>query len=800
LVFFLGSAALVLCSARAFGQSAQADSARAQSEPAPSPTQALGAEAQMPAATVLAAAQPEQVLVTARRREELAQDVPLALTVVPVEKLDLTGNFNVAGLSQLAPSVQFSSSNGRNTAITIRGLGTSFGLANDGLESGVGVYIDDVYQSRPAAATFDFIDVSQVEILRGPQGTLFGKNTTAGAITISIKKPTFDREIEAEVSAGNYGFWQGKASISGPLAGNVLAGRLSIGGTLRDGMIHDVTTGKDINNENNVGLRGQLLYHRNEDFSIRFVADYNHQQEACCGLGIVGIGTTLKPPAQQFAALAAQAGYAPLADPFDRKVDLNTQVQANQTIGGLSAIADWNLGTATITSITAWRTWNWDPLNDRDYTKLSIMTVSSNFDNQNQYSQELRIASNGSNRIDYVVGLYYFRQLIDGDPVSAWGPDATRWLLTPLTLPANLLDGYRAVGAVHADTKSYAAFAQLTWNITSALHLTPGLRYTYEEKFGSYDQSVFGGNPRTGSNNASDISKLQSIARDQEYSASFDDGSPSGQVNLAYDITADNLVYASYAEGHKSGGINLAGIPVDALGNPVTSTAVIKPEEATTYEIGVKNQFLEKTLTLNLAGFINNVTNYQVNVVDSGPGALRGYLANIKDVSSRGIELDGSYSLTSNFSAYLTGSWSEGTYNSFLNGPCPLEQITASTTACNLSGRPLPGLSRWALSYGAEYRRPIYDGMGYVGIDATYRSSNYSDVSDSRDLLINGYSVVNLRAGFISAGPWEAFVWVKNVGDTRYFTYLQAQTGNSGAVAGLLGDPRTFGVTLRVKY
>jgi iron complex outermembrane receptor protein len=753
------------------------------------------------AQTVLAANEPERVLVTARRREEEAQEVPLALTVVPVEKLDLTGTYNVAGLSQLAPSVQFFSSNPRNTAITIRGLGTSFGLANDGLESGVGLYIDQVYMSRPAAATFDFIDIDQVEILRGPQGTLFGKNTTAGAINIGIKKPTFDRQVEAEVSAGNEGFWQGKAAISGPLAGHVLAGRLSVAGTLRDGLIQNVTSGKDINNENDAGMRGQLLYQPSDRFSLRLTGDYNHQQSLCCGLSFVRVGTTLKPAAQQFAALAAAAGYAPpSADPFDRKIDINTQAKANQVIGGVSAIADWDIGSATITSVSAWRTWNWDPSNDRDFTRLAIQTSSINPDNQNQYSQELRIASNGSNTFDYVAGLYYFRQKIDAKPYSDWGADATRWLLTPLSLPADLLDGYSSFGAAHSDTKSYAGFAQVTWNITDRLHLTPGLRYTYEDKFGSYDQSVAGGHPRTGSNFASDTAKLVSIARDQHYSASFTDGSLSGQVNLAYDITDDVLAYATYAKGHKSGGINLAGIPVDAAGNPVVSTAVIKPENATTYEIGLKNQFLEKSLTLNLAGFINRIEDYQVNVVDSGPGALRGYLSNIDQVTSRGIELDAAYAPTSAFSSYLSAAWTEGVYDSFANGPCPLELAGASTVACDLSGKPLPGLSRWVLSYGGEYRFAVLDGMGYVGLDATYRSSSYSDVSDSKYLQIAGYSLVNLRAGFISSGPWEAFVWVKNIFDTEYFQYLQPQTGNSGAVVGLLGDPRTFGVTLRVRY
>jgi iron complex outermembrane receptor protein len=754
-----------------------------------------------PVAPEIATAAVETVVVTARRRAEEAQEVPVALSVINVQQIESTGTYNVGQLTQLVPSVQFFSSNPRNTAITIRGLGTSFGLTNDGLESGVGLYIDQVYMSRPAAATFDFVDIDHVEVLRGPQGTLFGKNTTAGAISVSIKQPTFEREIDAETSAGNYGFLQGKASISGPIVGDVLAARLSVTGTLRDGLIQNVTTGKEVNNQNNFGSRLQFLYRPNDKFSLRLAGDYNHQQSICCALGFVGVGTTLKSANRQFPALAAAAAYTPASlDPFDRVTDTNSPAKANQVFGGISAIADWDIGPATLTSISAWRTWNWDPASDRDFTRLSIQTISANPDNQNQYSQEFRVASNGSNTIDYVAGIYYYRQKIAGTPRAQYGADATRWLLPQdLTLPAGLLDGYRVDGQAHSDTKSYAAFAQATWNVTPALHLTPGLRYTYEEKLGSFDQTVSGGLPPA---NANELTRKNSIAANQSYSANFDDGSLSGQFNAAYDVTRDMLAYATYSQGHKSGGINLAGIPSDANGNPVLATAVIKPENATTYELGLKNQLFDRKVTLNLAAFLNEVRDYQVNVVDSGPGALRGYLANIKKVSSRGLEFDAAFAPTEDLSGYLSGAWSEGKYDSFSNGPCPLELIGNSTTSCDLSGRPLPGLSRWSVSAGAEYRFPLamFDSTGYAGVDASYRSAAYSDASDSKYLQIGGYSLLNLRAGLITADNWEIFLWAKNIFDTRYFQYLQAQTGNSGAVFGLVGDPRTFGVTLRVEY
>ena len=748
--------------------------------------------------------QPEQVIVTARKREEAAQDVPIALTVVPAQTLEAAGAYNVDLLTQFAPTLQYYSSNPRNTALTIRGLGTSFGLTNDGLESGVGLYVDEVYVSRPAASTFDFVDVDQVEILRGPQGTLFGKNTTAGAVNISIRKPSFEPELQAEVSVGNYGFWQGNAAISGPLVGDVLAARLSVDGTLRDGTVFDVTSGKNLNNQNNFATRFQLLYRPDEHFNVRFTADYNEEHEACCALSFVGVGATLKSANRQYQALAASFGYTPASlDPFDRKIDENSPTQAYQVLGGVSAIADWDLCTVSLTSISAWRTWNWDPASDRDFTRLSIQTISANPDNQNQYSEEFRVSSNGSQTVNYVVGLYSFWQTIDATPLAQYGPDANNWLLAGTGSPSNLLDGYESTGIAHSDTQSYAIFTQTTWNVTNNLHITPGLRYTYEDKFGSFSQTVSGGNPRTdtAADYNADLSNLNSIARNQAYSAHFTNGSPSGQANISYDLSGTSLAYATYSQGFKSGGINLAGIPVDSAGNPVVRTAVIKPENVASYELGLKNQFFDRRLTLNVDAFDEEVKNYQVNVVDSGPGALRGYLSNIPRVRSRGFEWDTAYIVSDALSAYMNGAWTDGSYRSFANGPCPLELTGNSTSFCNLSGRPLPGLSRWSVSGGGEYRRFLtsMNTTAYIGADISYRSKAYSDVSDSEYLLIKSYSLVNARAG-MNFGRWDVFLWVKNIFDQNYFSYLQPQTGNSGMIVGALGDPRMFGATLRLQY
>src|SRR5262245_35485664 len=201
----------------------------------------------------------EGVVVTARRVEEAVQEVPIPVSVLSGELVASAGAFNVNRVKELIPTVQFYSSNPRNSAVTIRGIGSPFGLTNDGIEPGVGMYVDGVFYARPASATMDFLDVAQVEVLRGPQGTLFGKNTTAGAINVTSRRPTFSPESNVEIGYGSYDFFQAKASLSGPISRTVAA-RVSFSGTSRGGFLQNTATQADTNTLNNLGVRGQVLF------------------------------------------------------------------------------------------------------------------------------------------------------------------------------------------------------------------------------------------------------------------------------------------------------------------------------------------------------------------------------------------------------------------------------------------------------------------------------------------------------------------------------------------------------------
>ncbi len=248
----------------------------------------------------------------------------------------------------------------------------------------------------------------------------------------------------------------------------------------------------------------------------------------------------------------------------------------------------------------------------------------------------------------------------------------------------------------------------------------------------------------------------------------------------------------------------MTNLPLNAANQPVLSAAVVRPEKVTTYELGLKTQFFDRLLTANLAAYYTDIANFQANVVDSGPGALRGYLANIEKVKVKGAELDLTLRPVAHISGYANLAWTDGQYQSFKNAPCPLERVGTSTAQCDLSGRELPGVSRWALSVGAEYRRPArlvsLNGDAYFGVDANYRSDYYADATTSNYSRLKGYEVVNFRLGYKTEGAWEAFVFLRNAFDKDYVQNITIVSGNSGLVVGTPSDRRTVGVTLRARY
>lgn len=285
-----------------------------------------------------------ELIITARRRVETAQNVPIPISVVGGAQVEETGAFNVNRLKELIPAVQLYSSNPRNTTLNIRGLGSTFGLTNDGIDPGVGFYVDGVYYARPAVTTLDFIDVERIEVLRGPQGTLFGKNTTSGAFNITTRAPKFKPGANFEVSYGNYGFIQAKASVTGALS-KKFAGRLSFSGTQRNGVIKDIVNDKSINDLNNIGFRGQLLYAPSDKIKITFAGDVSDQKPDGFAQVVAGVVKTKRAGYRQFDSIIADLGYQlPSRNAFDRIIDHNTPWRSGNQLGGVSVNVDAQIG------------------------------------------------------------------------------------------------------------------------------------------------------------------------------------------------------------------------------------------------------------------------------------------------------------------------------------------------------------------------------------------------------------------------------------------------------------------------
>ena len=762
------------------------------------------------------------IIVTARRRSESAQDVPIAVTVLGAQQIAETGAFNIGRLQQLAPTLQLYSSNPRNTALNIRGLGVPFGLTSDGFEQGVGIYIDDVYYSRVAAATFDFLDVAQVEVLRGPQGTLYGKNTTAGAINIKTNQPTFDFEGTAEVSFGNYAFKQARVAVSGPLS-ETIALRVAASVTDRRGTIRNVQTNQNIQSLDNLGLRAQLLWQPSNDLKITLSGDYNQQEANCCGSVFVRTVATQRPLNRQFAALAAALNYTPPSrNPFDRLTDLDSPLRAGNVIAGAALRINWDTGPGTFTSVTAWRYWDWLPENDRDFTGLPIVSLSQNPSQQNQYTQELRYAQSGE-RFDFVVGAFAFHQRIDTQGLEAQGRAASRWSIAPanpLALDPGVLEGLTARNTQFLKSTSAAIFGQLSWKITDALTIQPGARLNYDAKEGFYQRRVFTGagvelrGNETDARARAQLGIFQpqlSAPQDTDWNFTYD-------LTVSYKLAPDVLAYGTYAKSFKTIGINQNGLPTDANGVPIAAAGTIRPENVDHFEIGVKSQFWDRRATLNLAAFRTDIRDYQATVTNGQFGVLRGFLANADKVRSQGIEADFSVRPSDRVNAYVNAAYTDAKYVRFVDAPCPPE-LAGGTTAgpgqtpsapgtpggispanCDISGQRLPGVSKWALSFGAEVNLPgrLFGEAGqfYLGYDGSYRSDFSSNASPSPATNIAGYSLSNIRLGFRSDDGLNIFGWVRNAFDANYFEQLFIAPGNTGLIAGLPGDPRTWGATI----
>ncbi len=743
-----------------------------------------------------------ELVITSRRRIETAQTVPIPISIVGGAKVEETGAFNVNRLKELVPAVQLYTSNPRNTTLNIRGQGSTFGLTNDGIDPGVGFYVDGVYYARPAVTALDFVDVERIEVLRGPQGTLFGKNTTAGAFNITTRAPRFKSGAAFEVSYGNYGFVQAKASVTGALTKKI-AGRISLSGTQRNGVIDNIATGKPVNTLNNIGVRGQLLYTPTSKVKITLIADITDQKPDGYAQVVAGVVKTKRAAYRQFDSIISDLNYKlPSLNAFDRIIDHNTPWKSGNQLGGVSLNADFKLGNGTLTSTTAWRYWNWDPSNDRDFTGLSVLSLSQATSKHSQLTQEIRYAGEFSQRLSGVFGVFIIGQDLNTDPYHIEESGSAQWRFSQSTTSdkwktPGLLEGYGIKTKSRLQTFGAAVFGQIDWAITERFHVLPGIRYNYDKKKVDYDRKTYGGLQTT---DPALIAIQRLVYSDQAFTANVDESNISGQLTIAFKARENINTFATYSLSYKPVGVNLGGLPT-SNGEAMTDLAVIKPESVRHFEIGVKTSPSKKSI-LNIVFHNTTIDDYQTQVQTAEVGVNRGYLANAEKVRFYGAELDGSVQVSQRFSVYGNLAYTESEYVSFKNAPVPLEETGATQSFKDISGGQLPGISKLAGSLGGEVLFGSTDIFGQPGkyffaLDGYARSSFSSSPSPSQFLNIDGYAIVNGRLGFRSSPGLTLFIWGRNLLNKDYFEQLLPAAGNAGHYAGVLGDPRTYGITLR---
>ncbi|MET0659530.1 MAG: TonB-dependent receptor, partial [Steroidobacteraceae bacterium] len=604
----------------------------------------------------------------------------------------------------------------------------------------------------------------------------------AGVLNIQTLQPTFAASGKAEASYGSQSehgdYYQMRGTYSGPLT-ETLAGRISFAKTERDGSTKNLYDGKYTNGSDRIGARGQLLF-KGDDLSLRVIADYHEEDSPCCQ----GILYSPGPDnGSLFYSRVAAVGATAVLDPDYRSAQFNSRQRIQVRQGGGSVEANWSVGDYALTSITAYRNWWFKPTNDADnLTITAIRNVGQLVDND-QWSQELRIASPDGGKVEWVAGLFYFYQYQNNVQFTEYGPDATAYLGSPiLNNGSSYLHTY-----YHKD--SYAAFAQATWHVTDLWNVTAGLRQTSEKNTARVRREGYG--------SPGFVAAFGERSQDE---LSKKDNDLSALLSVDYTVADDVLAYASVSRGAKAGGINAifpsAGLTTDSL--------IIKPEEATDAELGLKSKLWDRRVTLNTNLFWTRVKNYQATqILFPLPGVTVQLLSNVGLVRTRGVETEISAEPIDGLTFALAASFNDATYQSYKDAPCPAEASAAGVTLCDLSGEQVVGAPRWVFNPSVFYTRDLSASLsGYVGADYAWRSSFYGTTDNSELAKVDSYGLLNLRLGLtgeVGGNKWDASLWANNALDKNYVVGGSAQ-GTHRTYYLWPGLPRLIGATLRVSF
>lgn len=875
-------------------------------------TVALGVGGFAAASPALAQDEDDEIVVTATRRDQALQDVPVAVTPVTAEMIENSGIRDIQDLTSVAPSLQFNVSETESSSTArLRGVGTQG--SNPGLESAVGIFVDGVYRARNGVALSDLGDILQIEVLRGPQGTLFGRNTSAGLINIVTRSPDLgDFSVFGEATYGDFNETRVAAGINIPLVQDVIG--LSFFGSISErdgflgvnrdgvntllGVVNNAGAG-DTNTRGAYNLRGQLLWEIGSNADFRFIVDYSERDEECCGAQIYDPLLLNGSPVTNLNAAAVESapvpygsgrmqwianlgGYGPnvsaltplgalgAGDIGDRQGFANYDYPASIEDYGASGELNWDIGLGTLTSITAYRNWRSGGGIDADFSQADLIYVPQGPDNRTDFrvfTQELRLTGEWG-RLDWLVGAFYSHEEIDRnysfqtgtqygrffaglDSVVSGGTVPVGLNLDPaggllgalynalLTVPANVgsFDRYRQTG------DSVAFFTHNIFALTDRTDLTIGVRFTTEDKeltadfntpfnvaaqragtatafgvgaFGDCNplnqpvdptQRLIVGALRSGYCVPWLRNELDAVGYDQERG----EDEWSGVISLRHEFTDNISAYISASRGYKGGGFNLdRNFDFTYLGGaPDTS---FNAELVDAYEIGLKTEWFDGDLILNLAVYSNEFSDFQLNTFNG----IQFVVTTVPEVTSEGVELDlmwdtpieglrihGGLAYTD--ARYgddcqpvaTCGGWVAANRN----------PITGDMTLARLPGAPLTNAPEWTATGAFTYERPLFNGslIGLAYLDFRYVDDQNTG-SDLRPSKVQpSYTLVNARLGL---GPpderWSLELWARNLFDEEYAQIMfdaPLQQGTAGPTQGaFLGDPRTYGVTLRARY
>ena len=842
----------------------------------------------------------DEIIVTATKRPTTLQETPVAVTVTDSVTIENARILDLNDLQSVVPSLRVNQlQTSTNTNFIIRGFGN--GANNAGVEPSVGVFIDGVYRSRSAARIGDLPKLERIEVLRGPQSTLFGKNASAGVISIVSAKPSYESEGYVEAGYGNYDNFTGKAYFTGGLGENAA---FSLGGgfNVRDGYAEARDGLSDLNDRNRWNAQGQLLFEPTDKTTIRAIADYSTLDEICCAI------TNFQNEGAINAVRALGGQTADAEDPFAREHFSNKDSVNEVDDWGVSLQVDHDLGFAELTSITAYRNNDTFFDSDSDFTTLEILETVATSNDIGTFTQELRLTSNNDGPLAWMIGGYLFDENVEAVDTLNWGSDTRRYIDVLAGSPAifqtieaanGFTPGSTFFGPQHSfidnfeqDNTAYSVFGTVDFDVTERLTLTGGLNYTQDDKTVSYFQEstdpwfaldlttapgpdllalgqiqaavgdptnplfqAFGAafapfmltlDPATFGQLATGtfpnpvvqgaftngflpnvengvIAGLQALQFNPPALAfpnAIEDGKSSDDkltwnVRAAFEVSDNLNVYASAATGFKSSSWNLSRgsrpffTDGAALANanllpnnyvlgatPETSrnfgTRFAGPEEATVFEIGLKARFDKGAI--NIAVFDQTIEGFQSNVFQGSGFSL----ANAGEQSTKGIEVDATFSPVDELELTFAGTFLDPVYDSFVGGPGP------NGTIADLSGQRPAGIPETSLNIGASYFYTVGEkAKGFVRGDWQYESEVQSNeaifATTGAVQPFRTVSTFNAAAG-VEIDGFALQLWGRNIFNDEYVSTVFPGVLQAGVINGYMNSPRTYGVNLRKNF